>query len=366
MGGAALYHLACQGVAPIGIDQFQIDHPFGSSWGHSRSIRTFYHDALYVEWVQRALHLWRELEEVSGQSLLRLSGTIYFATEENPDFQRNLAVLRKLGAPFEILTSSETSRRFEGFYPPNDTVSCYTAETGFLNPSRCVQTHVNQAVRHGAVVREGIKFRSIDLSGDQPLLETSDGIYRCSRLILSCGPWTSELLPELELPLTVTRQQKFYFLPEAGDEKRYRQLPVYVDYDRMFYGFPFYGPGLKVADDLLGEVTHPDRVDRNLEEEKRDELQGWVQSLLPGTRWKFQTGFTCMYTTTPDRDFFIGPHPKNPNLLVAAGFSGHGFKFSTLVGQLLAELATTGETSNAIERFRLDRFPKCDAGDSSG
>ena len=361
MGSAALYHLARRGAAPIGIDQFQIDHSFGSSWGHSRAIRNFYHDGLYVEWVQRALDLWRELEEISGQSLLKITGTIYFAREENRDFQRNLAVLKRAGAPFEMYSAAEIRRRFDGFHPPRDTVSCYTAEAGFLNPSRCVQTHVDQAVHHGAVVRDGIRLRSLDLSGNRPLLETSDGIYRCSRLILCCGPWTSELLPELKLPLKVTRQQKFYFSPSAGDEDRYRQLPVYADYDSMFYGFPFYGPGLKVADDIAGEVTHPDRVDRRLDEGTRDKLQGWVQSLLPDTRWQFQTGFTCMYTTTPDLDFFIGPHPKHPNLLVGGGFSGHGFKFSTLVGQLLAELATTGEPSASIERFRLDRgFPPCE------
>ena len=356
MGSAALYHLARRGTVPIGVDRFQTDHSFGSSFGHSRAIRTFYHDALYVDWAKRALPLWRELEQVSGQKLLRLPGTIYFAGQENLDFRRNVRILQDLGIPFEILNTSQATRRFSGFEPPRNTISCYTAEAGFLDPSRCVRTHVSEALRHGAVIREQVAFRSIDLSGERPVLETSEESYRCSRLILSCGPWTADFLPELYLPLTVTRQQKFYFSPQDGDENLYRHLPVYIDYDHMFYGFPPYGPGLKVAEDRLGEITHPDRINRNLDDEKKEQLRDWVQRLLPKTRWKFQTGFTCMYTMTPDLDFLLGPHPLNSNLLVAAGFSGHGFKFSTLVGEILADLAMHGHTAHPIDRFRLDRF----------
>ena len=196
----------------------------------------------------------------------------------------------------------------------------------------------------------------LDLRQEQPELETTAGRYRCQKLIVTPGPWASQILKTLSLPLRVTRQQKFYFKPRDSAAYQPDRLPVYADVDEMYYGFPYYGAGLKVADDIDGETTSPNTIDRSLDRPRQERLQQWLETIMPESKPSFVEGATCMYTVTPDRDFLIGPHPHNPNVLVGAGFSGHGFKFSPLVGQILAELALDGQTRYPIEQFRLDRF----------
>ena len=356
MGSAALYHLARRGVAAVGIEQHQIGHALGSSHGHSRAFRTFYHDPLYVEMAEAALPLWQELEAISGEELLTLTGLLQFARPGCESLERKIGVMRALKRPHELLTAADVAARFPALRLPEESVACYTPLGGFLDADRCVLTHLRQARRLGAAIHEQIRVDRVDLSRERPVIETSAGQYRCARLIVTPGPWASDFLQALALPLQVTRQQKFYFQPQRGDAYQPGRLPVYGDMDTQFYGFPDYGLGMKVADDGLGETTSPHSVDRTLDLETRDQLRSWLETIMPGGGFSYVGGATCMYTNTPDRDFLIGPHPQNANVLVAAGFSGHGFKFSTLVGKILAELAADGATDTPIERFRLDRF----------
>ncbi len=356
MGSAALYHLARRGADAIGIEQHRIGHALGSSHGHSRAFRTFYHDPLYVEMAEAALPLWQELETLSSEKLLTLTGFLQFARRGSASLERKIGVMEALKRPHERLTAADVATRFPALRLPEESVACYAPLGGFLDAGRCVQTHLAQAQQFGATIHEQIRVDRVDLSQEQPVLETSAGRYRCARLIITPGPWAAEFLEELALPLQVTRQQKFYFQPEHSDAYQPDRLPVYGDMDTQFYGFPDYGPGMKVADDGLGETTSPHDVDRALDLDKRDQLRQWLGTIMPDGGFSYVAGATCMYTMTPDRDFLIGPHPQNPNVLVGAGFSGHGFKFSTLVGKILAELAADGTTDSPIERFRLDRF----------
>ena len=356
MGSAALYHLARRGVAALGLEQYQLGHAFGSSHGQSRAFRIFYHDPLYIEMARAALPLWRELESRSGEQLLTLNGSLIFAQEDNAAFNQNVQVIQTVQQPYQLLTSTQVADRFPVLRIPVNSVACYTGEAGFVNAGRSVQTHLSQARRLGATVQEQVCVQRLDLNGNRPLLETSTGQYRCNRLIITPGPWASSILAQLALPLQVTRQQKFYFQPRHAAAYKPERLPVFADLDRLYYGFPWTETGLKVADDNHGEVTSPDQINRMLDMQKRDDLENWLKMIMPGIDSTFVAGATCMYTVTPDRDFLIGPYPKHPNVLIGAGFSGHGFKFSTLVGHILAELATDGTTSYQIERFRLDRF----------
>ncbi len=356
MGSAALYHLARLGADVIGIDQFRIGHALGSSHGHSRAYRNFYHDAIYVEMAEAALPLWRELEARSGEHLLTLTGLLQFGRRGSDALERKIAVMAALGRAHERLTAADVAARFPALRLPEESAACLTPLGGFLDAGRCVLTHLRQAQALGARIDEEVRVERVSLRGERPLVETSAGSYECERLIIAPGPWASEVLEELALPLEVTRQQKFYFRPRDRETYAPARLPVYGDVETQFYGFPDYGPGLKVADDGLGEVTSANGVDRTLDEGKREELQRWLGSIMPGAGFSYVSGATCMYTVTPDRDFLIGPHPDNANVLVAAGFSGHGFKFSALVGEILAELALEGRTKQRIERFRLDRF----------
>ncbi|MDE0431557.1 MAG: N-methyl-L-tryptophan oxidase [Caldilineaceae bacterium] len=356
MGSAALYHLARLGADVIGIDQFRIGHALGSSHGHSRAYRNFYHDAIYVEMAEAALPLWRELEARSGEHLLTLTGLLQFGRRGSDALERKIGVMAALGRAHERLSPADVAARFPALRLPEESTACLTPLGGFLDAGRCVQTHLRQAQALGARIDEEVRVERVSLRGERPLVETSAGRYECERLIIAPGPWAAEVLEELALPLDVTRQQKFYFRPRDREAYAPARLPVYGDVETQFYGFPDYGPGLKVADDGLGEVTSANGVDRTLDEGKREELQRWLGSIMPGSGFSYVSGATCMYTVTPDRDYLIGPHPDNANVLVAAGFSGHGFKFSALVGEILAELALEGRTKQQIERFRLDRF----------
>jgi len=361
MGSAALYHLARQGQAPVGIEQFAIGHALGSSGGRSRVFRTFYEDPLYTQLAQAALPLWHELESRSGESILTLCGNLFFAQPGNALMTQSLDAMAAVGAPYERLTSAEVTARFPVLRLPASHEACFVPRSGFLDATLAVQTHVVQAQQMGATAHAGLAVHTIDLSSERPVVETALGRYTCNRLVVTPGPWAGQLFQDLGLStlaqrLRVTRQQKFYFCPAAPARFRPEQLPVYGDYDANFYGFPLHGPGLKVADDNLGKLTDPTMVDRTLDLAKRDELGAWLNVIMPNAGFTYVDGSTCMYTLTPDRDFLLGPHPHHPNTIIGAGFSGHGFKFSALVGKLLAELALDKVPSQPIERFRLARF----------
>lgn len=358
MGSAALYHLARRDAAPAGIDQYAIDHPHGSSHGRSRAFRMLYHDATYIELAKAALPLWKELEAHAGEHLFIQSGFLAFGHAENDDLNRNIGVLKDAGVARDLLSADAVAERFPALRLPPEAVACYTPDAGYLDASRCVRTHVSLARDAGATVHTNVRVRAIDLTGEYPILETSAGTHRCERLVVTAGPWAASLLQERALPLQVTRQQTFYFQPRNPDRYQPEFLPVYADYDNLYYGFPAYGPGLKVADDSLGETVSPDSVDRTLNTDTRNRLGEWVATILPDAGLSFVEGATCMYTVTPDRDFIIGRHPDNPNVIIGAGFSGHGFKFATLIGKILADLALDGDTDYSIERFRPERFQR--------
>ena len=275
MGGAALYHLARQGVKAVGFEQYRVGHAWGSSHGHSRVFRIFYEDLLYVNLVEAALPLWQDLEQRCGQSLLTLNGMLIYARPDNIHFAQNLEAVATTQTAHELLTPAEVSRRFPALRLPEEAVACYTPRAGFVDAGGAVKAQVDQARRLGATVYEQAQVQQIDWTGERPELVTTAGRFRCERLIITPGPWAANILADLALPLQVTRQQKFYFRPHnpsgrhfvfastlfsTGGDALYQpdRLPIYADYDRQFYGFPNYGPGLKVADDIPVRVQPAD------------------------------------------------------------------------------------------------------------
>ena len=247
--------------------------------------------------------------------------------------------------------------QFPALQLPKQSMACFTPRAGFLDASRCVMAHLSEAQKFGAAVHEQVRVENIEFAGDRPgVVRTSVGDFRADRLVVTAGPWTADVLNKLRLPLTVTRQQKFYFRPDGPLLQGPTDLPVYADYDTRFYGFPMHGPGIKVADDSRGDTTHPDHIDRTIQQTTRQSLNKWLKALMPKYSFQFHEASTCMYTETPDQDFLIGRHPHHPNVLVGGGFSGHGFKFSTLIGLILAQLVVEESTPWPIERFALDRF----------
>ena len=356
MGSAALYHLSRAGVSAVGVEQYEIDHPNGASFGESRAFRPFYDDPLYVELARAALPLWRDLERRSGESLLEMCGNLYFGDAAQAEFASAVRVAAAVGLEHELMTPGEATRRFPILSLPSASTVCLVPESGFLRPSLAVRTHIRLARASGATVLTGASVESVELTGGDPIVRTRIATFRCRRLILTPGPWAAEVLADLALPLHVTRQEKFYFSPADPAGYGPASMPVFSDYDTEFYGFPLNGPGIKVANDRPGDATTPDAIDRHLDVHERDRLGAWLRQLMPRAQLRYVTGMTCMYNLTPDRDFLVGPHPESEAVVIGTGFSGHGFKFSTLIGRILADLATIGSTSYPIERFRLDRF----------
>ena len=356
MGSATLFHLAHKGLRAVGIEQFEPGHALGSSGGRSRVFRTFYHDPLYVSLAQAALPRWQNLETLSGERLLHLNGWLAYARPGNANFEHHLKIVEAANLPLERLTGEQVSERFPALRLPEAAEAAYMPQAGFIDAQRAVLTHLQQAKRLGAEIESQTQVRHINLESDRPEVQTASERYRCRRLVITAGPWAGQLLNDLALPLKVTRQQKFYFQPADPAKYLSAQLPVYADEDLLFYGFPYHTSGLKVADDNHGPAVSPDTVDRTIDTQKQQQLQSWLETIMPADRFTIVKAETCTYTLTPDRDFLIGPHPEQPTVLIGAGFSGHGFKFSTLVGLILAQLAADGGTAYPIERFRLDRF----------
>ena len=357
MGSASLYQLARRGVQVLGIEQFAAFHDRGSSHGRSRVFRTTYDDPLYVELSLEALELWRSLEHYSSQPLLHLGGLLVFASESNERFERTLATLSQRGLPHETMSGPAAARRFDVFSFDEKIVTFFASQNGMLFADVALQTMHQAARQHGAAVWDRTAVRSIEPSGRQVKIATDGSTITADQVVITAGPWLNSLLQDFDLPLNVTRERKVYF--DVDDPSRYRleRLPVFVEYDTQIYSLPVHSDvGLKVAADHAGDTVDPDHVRRDVEQEYVEQIASWVRRWLPGAAPQATDASVCLYTTTPDKDFVIDRHPRNSQITVAGGFSGHGFKFSVLVGDIVADLVIDGSTTRNIDRFRISRF----------
>ena len=343
MGCASLYHLALRGIPALGIEQFPLGHDRGSTHGPTRVFRPFYANPLYVEMARAAQTQWQALEQRAHTKLLRLCGQLVMASPENVLFQEGLTALRKTQEPHEMLTGAQMSHRFPMLRLPSGHAACWVPRAGFLEPDRSLQTLVSEARKAGASIWASQKVVGLQPQGGRLEVATADRRILCRRLICTGGSWTAALLPAPALNLKVTRQQKFHFRSSDAADLHPDRVPVYVDYDKGYYGFPVWRGILNVADDNWGHFVSPDEVDPEPDPEVRDNLTRWVESLFPNRAWEHVHTETCLYTNTPDDDFIVDRHPDLPNVIIGAGFSGHGFKFTPFIGELLVQLAL-GET----------------------
>ena len=357
MGSAALYHLARRGQQVVGLEQFATGHDRGSSHGKSRVFRTTYDDPLYVGLAEESLELWRDLERVSRRNLLELTGLLVFAGRDNARFARTLPVLRDAGLPHEVLDGPAASRRFPAFQFDDSVLAFHAERNGFLRVGEATDAMRSAAIEHGAEVVEGTRVESIEPVGSGLRLATSAGTLEAGRVVVTAGPWIGRLLEDLSLPLVVTREQKVHFTVDRPDRFAPSAFPIFCEYDTRNYGFPTLdGRTIKVAADHVGDVVDPDVVDREVDRKYVETMAGWLNRWLPGCVQHAESASVCLYTSTPDHDFLIGRHPADNRLIIGGGFSGHGFKFSILVGDILADLVIDGDTTRPIERFRVDRF----------
>ena len=361
MGSAAVYHLAQRGLQVLGVEKHAIPHEMGSSHGYSRMIRyTLQEHPSYVPLVSRSYELWHEMEETAGEELMVTTGSIRAGAPDSPFFLNAQEACDLHSIPYEILTASEVNKRFPGYRFPEEISSVYQADGGFLLPERCIVTHVQAAERAGAAVHSQETVLDWEIRGDGVQVRTDRDTYTAGRLVVTAGPWAANLVPELAAYAVPERQVMGWFQPERPELYTAEIFPVFGVFTKegRYYGFPSHAvPGFKIgrAHHLLQKVD-PDAIDREVHPEDEEILRQAVNRYFPLAAGKLLDRKTCMYTNTPDEHFMIGTLPGQPQVSVAAGFSGHGFKFASVIGEIMADLAQNGATEHDINLFRLDRF----------
>ena len=360
-GSSALYHLSRTGKKVLGIDRFQPPHNKGSSHGESRIIRQAYHEnPLYVPLVKAAYPLWQELERIAGTPLIIKTGGLLLGDEQSTVVKGAKGSAETHGIPYEWLDATQIQKRFPAFRPGPDTVGVLEREAGILFPEACITAFLRVAAENGAVLRLNEAVLGVKVSASEVEVRTSHGIYRAEKLIVSAGAWLGELMPELKLPLTIRRQVLFWFDNADPARRAYFEpanMPIFIwEYLRgkMFYGFPDLGSGTKLAWHHGGSVIAPDELRQEVREDEIDDIRALAVKRL-AIEPVFRHSAVCMYTNTPDEDFIIDLHPDHPHIIIASPCSGHGFKFSSLTGKLLGDLALRGRTDFDLSAFAIGR-----------
>lgn len=373
MGSAAAAHLAARGRKVLGLEQFTAPHDRGSSHGHTRVIRQAYFEhPAYVPLLLRAYELWRELEQVTGRQLLLLSGGLMMGAPGSEVVTGSLRSARQHGLPHDELDAREIRRRFPQFQITDDTVALFERAAGLVFCERAVSAHLEWAARAGAELRfeePVLAWRATPGGGGT--VTTAKGSYTAEQLIITPGPWAPELLADLGVPLVVERQVLFWFQPPEGVGPFLpERFPIYIwehPSGETPYGFPAVdgeAGGVKIAcyRKAVPEPCTPETVDRRIRDDDVAAMRTAMRGLLPRLDGPLLKAATCLYTLTPDLNFVIGTHPAHPQVQIAAGFSGHGFKFCSVVGELLADLVITGRTRHELGLFAPDRFRRGRAG----
>ncbi len=364
MGSAAGQHLAERGKRVLGIEQFSSPHALGSSHGASRMIRqSYWEHPDYVPLLLRAYELWERLERDSGADLLHLTGGLVIGSTHGDLVQRSLHSAEVHNLPHEVLSATELRLRYPSLRVAGDDYALFEQRAGYLRAEACWQQQLTAAARSGAELRfdeKVLEWRN--LADGTVEVVTSKARYHAEHLVVTAGPWASQLLREAGLPLTVTRQVLYWFEAPAAARLQEDCFPVYLfeslDGTPMLYGFPETPdePGtVKVAFHGSTDVCSPDAVDRVVHPEELSRMQSRLRESLPLLSKRFVRAQTCLYTMTPDEHFIIDALPGVSNITIACGFSGHGFKFANLVGEMIADLAE-GKQAIGFDLFSASRF----------
>ena len=370
MGSAAAYYLAAVGKKVLLLEQFGLNHQKGSSYGESRVIRYSYDNPIYVELMRAAYPLWFALEKEAQEKLYVKTGGLDFGDPNEETFQTLKRSMDEAELAYEYLSKQEVERRFPQFRLDEGMAAIFQSDTGLLKPSRCVLAHIRLAQKHGATVRDRTQVIEINPQIDSVEVVTSTETFTADRLVITAGSWTRSLLASvaIDLPLRVMPCQLGFYQPT--DERAFApdRFPVFFAHMNGAYGEMPYG--IPHEDDSIGvkvttfygwqTVEHPSQVDYTPSLEWVETMRDFSRQYIPGAAGEMIYTRRCLYTMTEDKHFIIDRHPVYPQIAFGAGFSGHGFKFSTLIGKILAELAIEGKTQHDISLFKLERFLKDD------
>lgn len=360
VGSAALFHLARRGVRALGLDRFPPGHDHGSSHGRTRLIRrAYYEHPDYVPLLHRAYTLWADLEAARAEKLFYRSGLLEVGPADGTLIPGVLESARRYHLDVDELSDDDAARRFPGFVVPDGCRAVFERDAGFLPVERCVLAHLGEAQRLGAELHAREAVTRWTAAGDGVTVETSAATYRAARLIIAAGAWSSSVLGELGVRLRVVRKHQHWFATEDDRYRLERGGPAFF-YETpagYFYGMPWYGDqGVKLAEHSGGEnVIDPLTLDRDPDQDDRRRVEAFLRSHLPGVSTHEIAHAVCMYTRTADEHFVFDRHPRNPWVVFAAGLSGHGFKFTPVLGEALVELALDGAAEQPVGFLSLDR-----------
>jgi len=366
MGSAALYHLAKRGLNALGIDQFNIPHNLGSSHGLTRIIRlAYYEDLSYVPLLRRAYALWAELEAEFGEQLFFQTGSIDMGPEDGEVFSGSLKSCIENDFEHDVLDSVELRVRFPGYRLPAETMAVYQPQGGLLTPERCISAYAELAKSHGTAIHCGERVLGWDILADERVsLRTDAGSYVAEKLVICGGAWAYKLIPQLADAAVPERQALIWLEPKRTDWFQLDSFPVWnaqVEEGR-YYGLPEFNPtgttpGMKLGRyHHLDETCDPDTVDRGVNPADEAILRQFAERYFPDGAGPTLDMVVCMFTNTPDEHFVLDTLPEAPQVSVAAGFSGHGFKMASVIGEVMADLAQKGETRHDIALHQLSRF----------
>jgi sarcosine oxidase len=363
MGVAAACEAAGDGAKVVLIDQSSLPNPRGASFDHSKVFRFAYPDPLYARMAVDALSRWRLLEGQTGARLLTSTGLLMIGKGQGLIEHETYGALRSLGLEVELLDGSEAAARFPQFNQDAFQHAVYDPSGAILHAETAVRALVDLARRRGVAIIEGERVMRIKQGADARVRLTgeSGNEFDCGRACVASGPWTRELLSFLYDNLTTTRQEVVYFEP-VGSELSFEagRFPIFIELGSGFYGFPTHRRGaMKVANHHKGEPVEPYSSERPVTGEFISLCRAFFAEFIPSLSGaEVRETRVCIYNNTPDDDFIIDWHPEVENVLIASGFSGHGFKFGPTVGRVSADLLISGRTSFNIERFSLSRFNK--------
>ncbi len=368
VGAMAAWRLAQEGHEVVALERFRVDHDFGSSYGDSRIVRRVYPDPLYTALMADSYRLWNELEALHAgdgraPSLVNWCGGIFFGPKSDPQIASAQSALNTNQVPNALWSRSECEQRFPALRLEEEEVALFEPSMGFACASRCVRAAVGIARKLGARIQEETVVAGIEANEAGVVVTTESGEkFQADRLLIAAGAWTQPLLASLgvSLPLVVTRQVVVHLEPNRSPENfAIGKFPVWIDAVANVYGFPHIEggqKGVKVAQHDHGDATTPDLVNREVTEADIAAVQRYTRQRFKDISERVAYAKVCLYTNTPDSDFVIDTVPGMPAVTFVSACSGHGFKFTPLLGKIAAARLTEQETPYDLSRFRLDRF----------
>lgn len=362
IGSAALYWLArSQAGSVLGLEQFSLGHAFGASQDHSRILRLAYDDPHYTRLTPFTFIHWWDIESESGVQLVFRTGSLVFSPQAHGTeyaIEKYAQAMRQAGIPFERPTPAQAMALFPQFHMKEDDQVIYCANDGFVDPGKANAVHITLARSRGAAVLDQTAVKAIRAVTDGVVVETEAGDFSAARLVIAASGWTNNLLSGLgiRLPLTVTEEQVSYFASPNLRQFSPERFPVWIYHgDDCFYGFPVYGEvGTKAGQDVGGDAVTVETRTMQPNPRPFERLTRFLAERIPDFLGPVIYTKPCIYTMPPDRNFILDQAPGYPQIALAVG-AGHGFKFATLLGRILCDLAVDGKTVFPIDHFSLLR-----------